>query len=107
MSNLKKLVESLKEKYFMMTNAASDDSDGSMIKYWEEQTGIDLNGITYTCPHCHKPMKREQLDGSHVVKYGRSNGPQYITPLCQEFNRSRDKKTWFFVPKQLVVPAPK
>ena len=103
---IKAHIKHIGDTYYWMKNAASEDNDGSMIKYWEEKTGIDLNSITYTCPHCKKPMRRDQLDGSHVVKCDQPNGRQFITPLCQSFNRSKDKDTTFFVPKHLVIPAP-
>ena len=105
-NRIKTLLKNINDNYYCMRNAVSDDDDGSMIKYWEQETGIELNGMTYICPHCRKPMRRDQLDGAHVVFYNRTSGLQYITPLCQEFNRSRDKKTIFYVPKNLVIPAP-
>lgn len=105
-NRIKAHLKYIKDNYYCVKNAVSDDEGCDMIKYWEEKTGIDLNGITYICPHCQKPMRRDQLDGSHVVIDKCEKGPQYIIPLCQAFNRSRDKYTTFYVPKELLVPAP-
>ena len=102
---MKKISDILKDFYIMKNASPSEEDDGSMIAYWENQTGRSLQGTTFKCPKCNQYFKREELDGSHVVMSLGGNHPQYITPLCQHCNRERDDET-FYVAKIDVVPAP-
>lgn len=96
-----------KTNYWMQNASPSEEDDGSMIAYWEEETKNVLGGKTFKCPKCGKYFKREDLDGAHVVMFNfkSENHPQFITPLCKTCNRSHDDKP-FWVPKKNVIPAP-
>lgn len=99
------ILENLKNYWLMKNASPSEEDDGSMISYWEQQTGKDLSECTFECPKCRKEFGRKELDGAHVVIASNGNHPQYITPLCQHCNRERDDKP-FLVLKENVIPAP-
>ena len=105
MQSLRELIEKSSTHYRVKNASPSDDSEGSMIDYWEERKGIDLSSRLWLCPKCGGIFKRDLLDGAHVVLSIFQNGPQYITPLCQTCNREKDDKP-FWVLKDNVVSAP-
>lgn len=105
MQSLREFVEKNSTHYRMKNASPSDESEGSMIDYWEERTGIDLSSRLWLCPKCGGKFERALLDGAHVVLSLSQNDPQYITPLCQNCNRGKDDKS-FWVLKDYVVPAP-
>ena len=105
MKDLRELIELSSTHYHVRNASPSEEDDGSMIKYWEETTGISLDRRNWQCPKCGQWFNRSMLDGAHVVLSLLNNHPQYITPLCQSCNREKDKKT-FWILKDYVVPAP-
>lgn len=106
MLSLLDIIKKSQTHYLMKNASPSEKDDGSMIKYWEDKTGLDLQEKMWQCPKCGHWFNRAHLDGSHVViLFSTKNHPQYITPLCHNCNRSRDNKT-FWVIKKYVVSAP-
>ena len=104
----KEELDKLLVNHDLMRNASpSKEDDGSMIAHWEQVTGIKLKlqGKVFLCPKCEKWFSRKDLDGSHVVMADGGNRPQYITPLCQHCNRTRDDES-FWVLKRHVVNTP-
>ena len=105
MTSLENIIKISRSHYWMKNASPSDDDEGSMIEYWEQAIGQSLERRMFCCPKCGKMYSRNMLDGAHVVKLISRNRQQFITPLCQSCNRSKDDSP-FWVPKQNVVPAP-
>ena len=89
---------------FVQNAEKSKEFRGSAIEYWERATGINIDH--WKCPHCNKNYKRQDLDGAHVVLWGQQGGPQWITPVCKQFNEKKDYQTPFLVHKNCLVEAP-
>lgn len=100
------VIKNTLEEFVEVQNASpSEEADGSMIEYWEEETGINLKDETWECPMCGEQFEREDLDGAHVVYINDIDEDQFITPLCNECNRGRSDEP-FWVKKEFLVPAP-
>jgi hypothetical protein len=84
----------------------NDESD-TMISYWEKnkKSECKLNLDSFTCPCCGKEVKRDYIDGAHVLLVGK-NG-QYITPTCKDCNEYKLVTDRYFKVKEAdLVLAP-
>lgn len=84
----------------------NDESD-SMISYWDKNKKKEckLNLDSFTCPCCGKTVKRDFIDGAHVLLVGKSG--QYITPTCKDCNEYKLVTDRYFKMKEVdLVPAP-
>ena len=100
-----KIIQDIVRTHMVMQNAKhSRPYTGSSLAYWEKEMNLQ---ITYwKCPHCNTFFKRSELEGGHVVLMNQQEGEQWITPICKEFNESKDCATPFFVEKKYLVVAP-
>lgn len=84
----------------------NNESD-SMITYWEKNKKKEckLNLDDFTCPCCGKAVKRDYIDGAHVLLVGKSG--QYITPTCKDCNEYKlVTDRYFKVKEEDLVAAP-
>ena len=84
-----------------------DGIHDSWIEYWSDNNTKD---IPETCPCCGKKMSDHGGKvGGHVRKTSDPHGIVFITPICDECNKtykeSKAYEKYFFVDEKMLVPA--
>ena len=84
---MKKLSDILKDFYIMKNASPSEEDDGSMIAYWENQTGRSLQGTTFKCPKCNQYFKRDDVGGAQDLAF--LNNRSFYIRLDSEIDRTQ------------------